>query len=88
MVQKDFDVFQMVHVRLRHRKVAAFDVAVIRCQVQRRPATLIGDIHVRAVFNQIRCEFVVPVVGRRQQWSPSVLRDLIHIGSLLKQELC
>ena len=33
MVKQDFDVFQMIHVRLGHRIIATFDVAVVGRQV-------------------------------------------------------
>ena len=64
MLQKDLDVFQMIHIRFGYWIITTFDVAVIGRQVQRRPAALIGDVHVGAVLNQIGCQLVVPVVGR------------------------
>ena len=72
-------------VRLRHRIVAALDVAVVGGQVERRPAALVGEVHVRAALDQQRRQRVVPVVDRRQQRRPAVLGGLIDVGAGVEQ---
>ena len=66
VLEKELDEVQMVHVRLRYWKVAAFDIAVVGGQIQRRPVAFVGEIHVRAAFEQIFRELVMPIVGRGQ----------------------
>ena len=85
MVQQQRDVLQIVHIRLRHRVVAALDVAVISREVQRRPTTFIGEVRVRAVLEQVRTELVVSVVAGHEQRRPAVLGDLVHIGARFDQ---
>src|SRR5213078_889104 len=36
MVEQELDVLEIVHVRLRNRKIAAFDIAVVDGEIKRR----------------------------------------------------
>jgi hypothetical protein len=47
--EQRLDVLEMVHVRLGNRIVAAFDVAVVGGEVQRRPSALVGPVRPRRV---------------------------------------
>ena len=86
VVQKELDEIQMIHVRLADRIISGFDIAVVRSQIKRRPAALVGEIHVGAVVQQIRSELVVPVLRRDQQGAPAVSRDLVHVRSGRQQD--
>ena len=85
--QEQLDVVQMVHIRRAHRIVAAFNIAVISRKIQGRPAAAIRDVRIRAVIQQIRRQFVVPVLRRHEQGSPPIMGSLIHIGARLYQNL-
>jgi hypothetical protein len=87
MVQQDLDVVEVIHVRLGHRIITAFDVAVVGGKVQRRPPALVGEIHIGAPINQHRRQPVMAVVGRRQQRRPAVLGDLIDVGPGVEQQV-
>ena len=62
VVQEKFNVFEMVHIRFRHGKIAAFNVAVVRRQIQRSPIAFIGLVHIGAVLYEKFGEPVMPVV--------------------------
>ena len=47
LVEQQLDELQVVHVALADRIVAAFDVAVVGREVQRRPAALVGEVRDR-----------------------------------------
>jgi hypothetical protein len=71
----------MIHVRFGPRIVAGFDIAVVRRQVQWRPATPGGNVHVPAVVDEKLRKLVVSVVGGGQQRGPSEIGSLIHVGA-------
>jgi hypothetical protein len=77
----------MVHIRRAHRIVAAFNIAVISRKIQGRPAALIRDVRIRAVIQQIRRQFVVPVLRRNEQGSPPIMSSLIQVSARLYQNL-
>ena len=79
MLQQRADDLEVIEVRLRHRVVAAFDVAVVGGQVKRCPPALVGEVHVRAAVDQHLGERVVAVVDRRQQRRPPVLGRLVDL---------
>src|SRR5262245_28248236 len=70
MIQQNPDQIEMIHVRLWYREVTPFDVAVICRQIQWSPPALVRQVHIRAVFDEPGCKFVVSVVRSGQQWSP------------------
>ena len=85
--QQQLDELEVVHVRLRHRIVATFDVAVVGRQVQRIPAALVGEIGIGPALEEQRPELIVPVVGRHEQRRPSVVGGLVHVGAGIEQHL-
>ena len=62
MIKQNFYELEVVHVRPGHRKIAAFDISVIGREVQRRPRAFVGEVHIDAALDQIRGQFVVPVI--------------------------
>src|SRR5207253_11449668 len=76
----------MVDIRLRHRKISTFDVAVIGSQIQRSPIAFVGKVHIRAAFDEIFGKLVMTIVGGRQQWGPVVLADLINVSSSIEEQ--
>src|SRR5262245_51107837 len=78
----------MVHIRLVHRKIAALDVAVICCEIERGPSSLIRSVHIGAAVDEKGRKLVMPVIRCCQQGSPSVLGNLIHVCTRVQQKLC
>ena len=62
MVEQEFDELEMVHIRFGYGKIAAFDISVIGREVQRRPRAFVGEVYIDAALDQIRGQFVVPVI--------------------------
>ena len=85
--QQELDELQVVHVRLGHRVVAALDVAVVGREVQRRPAALVGEVHVGAALDQVGAQLVVAVLRRREQRRPAVFGRLVDVGARVEQQL-
>src|SRR6202007_2948544 len=85
VIEQDLDELEVVHVRQGHRKVAAFNVPVIRGQIKRRPCSLVGEVYVGSTFDQVCGQFVVPVIRRDQQGRPAVVGDLVHVGAGIEQ---
>ena len=79
MLQKDLDVFQMIHVRFGYWIITTFDVAVIGRQIQRCPVAFVGEIHIGAVIQKIRSQFVVAILRRDQQGTPAITRNLVDV---------
>ena len=69
-----------------HRIIAAFDIAVVGGQIERRPAAVVGDVGIGAVIEQIGAQLVVAILGRGQQRGPAVVRSLIDVGAGLDQD--
>jgi hypothetical protein len=55
----------MIDIGLACRVVAAFDIAVICCDVKRGPPACVGLVNVRAAIDQVRGELVVAVLRCR-----------------------
>src|SRR5262249_13243327 len=71
--------FQVIHIRGLRRIVTAFDVAVVRGEIQRSPADFVRDLRISALLEQERAEFIMAVLGRSQQRGPSESRDLVYV---------
>jgi hypothetical protein len=83
--KQQLDELEVIHIGPAGRIVAAFDIAVVGCNVQRRPAAQVGDVRVRAVLEQKLAELIVTILRSRQQRRPAELARLIHIGAGRKQ---
>src|SRR5262249_19121337 len=44
VLKQSFDVFEVVHIRLRYGEITAFDIPVVRRQIKWRPATFVGPV--------------------------------------------
>ena len=70
---------------LRTGIIAAFDIAVVGGEIERRPSAFVGEIHIGAVLQQIRSQLVVAILRRDQQGAPAVARDLVDVRSRRQQ---
>src|SRR5262245_9141577 len=63
MLEEKLNVVQVLQIRFANREIAAFDIAVIGCEIKRGPHSFVSPVHIGAMLDQILREFVVPVVG-------------------------
>ena len=86
LVDQLLDEVQVIHVRLAQGVIAAFDIAVVDRNIQRRPGALVDDVGVGAMVEQKGPELVVPILRRDEQRAPAVVRHLVHVGAGREQD--
>ena len=87
--QQQNDQIEVVHVRLRHRVVAPLDVAVVRREIERRPSTLVCQVHVRATFDQNAPRGDSSCCSRRSAAASSRKSVcLIHVRARVEERPC
>jgi len=74
----------VVGIRLRNREISTFNIAIICGQIEGSPITLVREVDIGTALDEVLSKPVMTIIGRRQQWRPTVLTDLVDVPRLYR----